>query len=88
MEKGGKEVMMCEFDKIAVTMEVLCEIAMDGGRMLAERQRAIDALTLFRESLQTMEYISRKTDLDILRQRAGLYIQRMKSGAHISMSAV
>ncbi|NLD79950.1 MAG: hypothetical protein GX642_02110 [Smithella sp.] len=79
---------MCEFDKIAVTMEVLCEIAMDGGRMLAERQRAIDALTLFRESLQTMEYISRKTDLDILRQRAGLYIQRMKSGAHISMSAV
>ena len=79
---------MCEFDKIAVTMEVLCEIAMDGGRMLAERQRAIDALTLFRESLQTMEYISRKTDPDILRQRAGLYIQRMKSGAHISMSAV
>ena len=79
---------MCEFDKIAVTMEVLCEIAMDGGRMLAERQRAIDALTLFRESLQTMEYISRKTDLDILRQRAGLYIQRIKSGAHISMSAV
>ena len=79
---------MCEFDKIAVTMEVLCEIAMDGGRMLAERQRAADALTLFRESLQTMEYISRKTDLDILRQRAGLYIQRMKSGAHISMSAV
>ena len=79
---------MCEFDKIAVTMEVLCEIAMDGGRMLAERQRAIDALTLFRESLQTMEYISRKTDLDILRQRAGLYIQRMKSGAHISRSAV
>lgn len=79
---------MCEFDKIAVTMEVLCEIAMDGGRMLAERQRAIDALTLFRESLPTMEYISHKSDLDILRQRAGLYIQRMKSGAHISMSVV
>jgi hypothetical protein len=79
---------MCEFDKIAVTMEVLCEIAMDGGRMLAERQRAIDALTLFRESLETLEYISRKSDLDILKQRAGLYIQRMKSGAHISMSAV
>ncbi len=79
---------MCEFDKIAVTMDVLCEIAMDDGRMLAERQRAVDALTLFRESLQTLEYIFRKTDLDILKQRAGLYIQRMKSGAHISMSAV
>jgi len=79
---------MCEFDKIAVTMDVLCEIAMDDGRMLAERQRAVDALTLFRESLQTLEYIFRKTDLDIIKQRAGLYIQRMKSGAHISMSAV
>ncbi len=79
---------MCDYDKIAVTMEVLCEIVMDDGRMLAERQRAIDALTLFRESLQTLEYISRKSDLDILKQRAGLYIQRMKSGAHISMSAV
>jgi hypothetical protein len=88
MGKAGKEVMMCEFDKIAVTMEVLCEIAMDDGRMLAERQRAVDALTLFRESLETLEYISRKSDLDILKQRAGLYIQRMKSGAHISMSAV
>ena len=76
---------MCEFDRIAVTMEVLCEIAMDGGRMLAERQRAIDALTLFRESHQTLEYILRKTDLDILKQRAGLYIQRMKSGTHLSM---
>jgi len=79
---------MCEFDKIAVTMDVLCEIAMDDSRMLAERQRAVDALTLFRESLQTLEYIFRKTDLDIIKQRAGLYIQRMKSGAHISMSAV
>ncbi|PKN11194.1 MAG: hypothetical protein CVU70_00015 [Deltaproteobacteria bacterium HGW-Deltaproteobacteria-5] len=79
---------MCEFDKIAVTMDVLCEIAMDDGRMLAERQRAVDALTLFRESLQTLEYIFRKTDLDIIKQRAGLYIQRMKAGAHISMSAV
>lgn len=88
MEAAGKEVSMCDYDKIAVTMEVLCEIVMDDGRMLAERQRAIDALTLFRESLQTLEYISRKSDLDILKQRAGLYIQRMKSGAHISMSAV
>jgi hypothetical protein len=88
MGKAGKEVMMCEFDKIAVTMEVLCEIAMDDGRMLAERQRAVDALTLFRESLHTLEYIFRKSDLDILKQRAALYIQRMKSGAHISMSAV
>ncbi|HHO77377.1 MAG TPA: hypothetical protein ENN05_13250 [Deltaproteobacteria bacterium] len=79
---------MCEVNKIEVAMEVLCDIAMDDGRMVAERQRAIDALTLFRESLQTLEHIARKTDLDVLKQRAGLYIQRIKSGAHISMSAV
>ena len=79
---------MCEVDKVAVVMEMLCDIAMDDGRMLAERQRAIDALTLFRESLKTLEHIARKTDLDVLKQRAGLYIQRMKSGAHISMSSV
>ncbi|HOS96943.1 MAG TPA: hypothetical protein PLR71_01920 [Deltaproteobacteria bacterium] len=79
---------MCEVNKVEVAMEVLCDIAMDDSRMLAERQRAIDALTLFRESLKTLEYISRKTDLDVLKQRAGLYIQRMRSGAHMSMSAV
>lgn len=79
---------MCEVSRIEIVMEVLCEIAMDEGRMLAERQRAIDALTLFGESLKTLEHIARRTDLDVLKQRAGLYIQRMKSGAHISMSAV
>ncbi len=79
---------MCEVNKVEVAMEVLCEIALDDSRMLAERQRAIDALTLFRESIKTLEHISRRTDLEVLKQRAGLYIQRMKSGAHISMSGV
>lgn len=79
---------MCEVNRIGVAMEVLCEIALDDGRMLAERQRAIDALTLFRESVNTLEHIARKTDLDVLKQRAGLYVQRIKSGAHISMSGV
>jgi hypothetical protein len=79
---------MCEVNKIEIAMEVLCDIAMDDTRMLAERQRAIDALTLFRESFRTLEHIARKTDLDVLKQRAGLYIQRMKAGAHISMSGV
>jgi hypothetical protein len=79
---------MCEVNRVEVAMEVLCDIAMDDARMLAERQRAIDALTLFRESMKTLEHIASRTDLDVLKQRAGLYIQRMKSGAHISMSAV
>ena len=57
--------------------------------MLAERQRAIDALTLFPASaVMTLEYIVRKTDLEVLKDRARLYIQRIKSGAHLSMSAV
>jgi len=34
-------------DKIA--MDVIKNIAMDSSRVLAERQRAIDALTLFHE---------------------------------------
>ncbi len=79
---------MCEVNKIEVAMEVLGEIAMDDSRMLAERQRAIDALTLFKESLKMLEHIARKTELDVLKQRAGLYIQRIKAGAHISMSGV
>jgi hypothetical protein len=79
---------MCEVNRIEVAMEVLGDIAMDDNRMLAERQRAIDALTLFKESLKTLEHIARKTELDVLKQRAGLYIQRMKAGAHISMSGV
>jgi hypothetical protein len=80
---------MCQIDRDSVAIEVLRDIALDDSRMLAERQRAIDALTLFPASLiMTMEYIVRKTDLEVLKDRARLYIQRIKSGAHLSMSAV
>jgi len=80
---------MCQMDRDSVAIEVLRDIALDDKRMLAERQRAIDALTLFPASaVITLEYIVRKTDLMVLKERARLYIQRMKSGAHLSMSAV
>lgn len=80
---------MCEIDREQTALEVLRDIALDDGRMLAERQRAVDALTLFHDSsLAALEHIVRKTDLGILKERAGLYIQRIKSGAHLSMSAV
>jgi hypothetical protein len=76
-------------DRDSVAIEVLRDIALDDKRMLAERQRAIDALTLFPASaVITLEYIVRKTDLMVLKDRARLYIQRIKSGAHLSMSAV
>jgi hypothetical protein len=80
---------MCQMDRDSVAIEVLRDIALDDKRMLAERQRAIDALTLFPASaVITLEYIVRKTDLEVLKNRARLYIQRIKSGAHLSMSAV
>ena len=80
---------MCEINREQVAREVLCNIALDDSRMVAERQRAIDALTLFHdEALPTLELIARKADLDILRERSKLYIQRIKSGAFLSMSAV
>ena len=80
---------MCRMDRDSVAIEVLRDIALDDKRMLAERQRAIDALTLFPQSaVMTLEYIVRKTDLEVLKDRARLYIQRIKSGAHLSMSAV
>jgi len=80
---------MCQMDRDSVAIEVLRDIALDDKRMLAERQRAIDALTLFPASaVITLEYIVRKTDLMVLKDRARLYIQRIKAGAHLSMSAV
>ncbi|HPS94460.1 MAG TPA: hypothetical protein PK600_08355 [Deltaproteobacteria bacterium] len=80
---------MCQIDRESVAVEVLRDIALDDSRMLAERQRAIDALTLFPSSaVMTLEYIARKTDLEVLRERSRLYIQRIKSGAYLSLSGV
>ncbi len=68
-------------------IEVLVDIALDANRMVAERQRAIDALTLFREAaLKGLERIERTTDLGVLKERARLYVQRIKDGAVTSMN--
>jgi hypothetical protein len=80
---------MCEINREQVALEVLRDIALDDSRMLAERQRAVDAITLFHAgSVAALEHIVRKTDLEVLKERARLYIQRIKSGAHLSMSGV
>ncbi len=74
-----------EDEKIA--MEVLKRIAMDDSRVLVERQRAIDALTLFRESsVPALQFIERKTDMNVLKERSRLYIERIRQGASISMT--
>jgi len=73
-------------DKIAI--EVIKNIAIDSSRVLAERQRAIDALTLFHEAaLSALKEIDKKVDVNILKERARLYIQRIKEGAVLSMNA-
>ena len=80
---------MCQdcVDHQKITMETLLSIAMDEERMVAERQRAIDALTLFHErALSAFEQIVKKNEQVILRDRARLYVQRIKSGAALSLS--
>ncbi|MEN6474883.1 MAG: hypothetical protein ABFD81_12775 [Syntrophaceae bacterium] len=80
---------MCQdcVDHQMITMETLLSIAMDEERMVAERQRAIDALTLFREhALPVLNHIAKQNTMDILKDRARLYIQRFKSGASMSLS--
>ena len=74
-----------EQDKIAI--EVIKKIAIDSSRVLAERQRAIDALTLFRDAaLPALKEIEKKVDVNVLKERANLHIQRIKEGAFLSMN--
>jgi len=74
-------------DRNEITMDVLKDIAMDIEGILAERQRAVDALTLFREqALPTLEHIARKiNDSNNLKERANLYIRNIKSGSKVHM---
>ncbi|MCD6570584.1 MAG: hypothetical protein J7L53_07775 [Deltaproteobacteria bacterium] len=74
-------------EREAVAIDVLKGISMDIERILVERQRAIDALTLFHDrALKALEYIAKKVDSNVLKERANLYIQRIKAGAKISMT--
>ena len=68
-------------------ISVLRGIAMDNQRVLAERQRAIDALTLFHDdAVKVFEDILRRTDNETLKERAELYIQRFKAGSTVSFT--
>ena len=75
-------------DKTEIAIEVLRDLALDGSKLVAERQRAIDALTLFQTAaLEALEYVRRKTDMQVLKERADLYISRIKSGTITNLSA-
>jgi hypothetical protein len=74
-------------NKDQIAIEVLRDMALDSSRVLVERQRAIDSLTLFHEaSIPALQFIERKTDMSVLKERSRLYIQRIKQGASISMT--
>jgi hypothetical protein len=74
-------------DKTEIAIEVLRDFALDSGKLVTERQRAIDALTLFHvDGVGALEYITRKTDLAVLKERADLYINRIKSGTTTNFS--
>jgi len=73
---------------IQTTITTLKEIALSGSsRPLVERQRAIDALTLFRgDSLKALAEIVRRADNAVLRERAELYRKRITEGADLNMN--
>jgi len=78
---------MC-MDKKESAIEVLRDVALDSSLMVTERQHAIDALTIFKASaIEALEFIHRKTDLQILKERADLYIKRIKSGTITNLQA-
>jgi hypothetical protein len=75
-------------DKQQIAIEVLRDFALDSSMMVTERQRAIDALTIFKTSaVEALQYVYRKTDLNVLKERADLYIKRIKSGTTTNLQA-
>ncbi|MCU0577708.1 MAG: hypothetical protein MUD15_12950 [Desulfobacterota bacterium] len=78
---------MGEQTREMIAIDVLKDIALVMDGMIFERQRAIDALTLFhRRSLPALEEIVRKVDSKLLKERAMLYIQRIKEGIDVNVS--
>ncbi len=78
---------MGDQNRETVAIDVLKDIALVMDGMIFERQRAIDALTLFhRKALPALEEIVRKVDSGLLKERAALYVQRIKEGIDVNVS--
>lgn len=74
---------MCQsdVDRKTIAIDVLKDIALVADGILFERQRAIDALTLFRrQSLPALQEIVKRVDSKTLKERAALYVQRINEG--------
>ncbi|MGC9324107.1 MAG: hypothetical protein ACP5G0_05080 [Desulfomonilia bacterium] len=78
---------MAEQSREMIAIDVLKDIALVSDGILFERQRAIDALTLFhRKALPALEEIIRKVDSKMLKERAMLYAQRIREGIDTNIS--
>ena len=75
-------------DEQKVAMKVLKDIALDNeGRVIAERQRAVGALTLFREEgAASLEEIAKKCETVVIRELAIIYSNRIKDGVLTNMT--
>lgn len=74
---------------IKTAIKILKEMVLTGNleRPLTERQRAIDALTLFHaDSRDAFADIVQRTDNPVLKERAELYLKRIDEGAEFSMN--
>lgn len=79
---------MAEQSREMIAIDVLKDIALVTDGILFERQRAIDALTLFhRKALPALEEIIRRVDSKMLKERAMLYAQRIREGIDTNISA-
>ncbi len=70
-------------------MKVLKDIVLSGNleRTVTERQRAIDALTLFhKDSRDAFADIIRRTEVTVLKERAELYLNRIDKNEELSMN--
>ncbi|MGD0274963.1 MAG: hypothetical protein ABSB79_02735 [Syntrophales bacterium] len=72
---------MGEQSREMIAIDVLKDIALVMDGMIFERQRAVDALTLFhRKALPALEEIAKKVDSKLLKEQATMYINRIKAG--------
>lgn len=68
-------------------VEALKQIVLDPQRVMVERQRAVDAITLFPSQATTIfEHILKRVDSSILREQTDTYLRRIKAGQNTNMT--
>ena len=79
---------MCEQDRKMIAIDVLKDIVLVADGIMFERQRAIDALTLFHsQAMPALKEIIKKVDSKLLKDRASVYLQRINEGIDTNVCA-